>query len=283
MGIVKAPPHNSAARLAMSFPPSAACKFLDLPPVNLRNLHLHLTKNPFASQPPHLRGVTYSIEFAGKGGKSCKAEGKNNVEFGIRNAEKSRTRKKYESATNSIARKGSRGDFVPSRLSLVGFGATPTCSAGDQHLKRTQQRRRQRSVPASNFAASADAPPSCSSPQDSVKNQGTTAQFVGSAGDAFSAICFLQKSRFTSSKPSISAIASDKKCIRHRTNSFVRYCPKKLPSRKQFFEKAGNSLVDSEHLCGQIPLACVGQDDDDVLAREFRTRRHLRCRPDRRA
>ena len=55
--------------------------------------------------------------------------------------------------------------------------------------------------------------------------KGTTAQFVGSAGDAFSAICFLQKSRFTSSKPSISAIASDKKCIRHRTNSFVRYCP----------------------------------------------------------
>ena len=55
---VKAPPHNSAARLAMSFPPSAACKFLDLPPVNLRNLHLHLTKNPFASRPPHLCGVT---------------------------------------------------------------------------------------------------------------------------------------------------------------------------------------------------------------------------------
>ena len=55
---VKAPPHNSAARLAMSFPPSAACKFLDLHPVNLRNLHLHLTKNPFASRPPHLRGVT---------------------------------------------------------------------------------------------------------------------------------------------------------------------------------------------------------------------------------
>ena len=39
------------------FPPSAACKFLDLPPVNLRNLHLHLTKNPFASRPPHLCGV----------------------------------------------------------------------------------------------------------------------------------------------------------------------------------------------------------------------------------
>ena len=42
----------------MSFPPSAACKFLDLHPVNLRNLHLHLTKNPFASRPPHLYGVT---------------------------------------------------------------------------------------------------------------------------------------------------------------------------------------------------------------------------------
>ena len=42
----------------MSFPPSASCKFLDLPPVNLRNLHLHLTKNPFASRPPHLCGVT---------------------------------------------------------------------------------------------------------------------------------------------------------------------------------------------------------------------------------
>ena len=55
---VKVTLHNSAARLAMSFPPSASCKFLDLPPVNLRNLHLHLTKNPFASRPPHLHGVT---------------------------------------------------------------------------------------------------------------------------------------------------------------------------------------------------------------------------------
>ena len=45
----------------MSFPPSAACKFLDLHPVNLRNLHLHLTKNPFASRPPHLCGVTLIV------------------------------------------------------------------------------------------------------------------------------------------------------------------------------------------------------------------------------
>ena len=58
INLLKAPPHNSAARLAMSFPPSASCKFLDLPPVNLRHLHLHLTKNPFASRPPHLCGVT---------------------------------------------------------------------------------------------------------------------------------------------------------------------------------------------------------------------------------
>ena len=55
--LLKAPPHNSAARRAMSFPPSAACKFLDLPPVNFRNLHLHLTKNPFVDRPPHLCGV----------------------------------------------------------------------------------------------------------------------------------------------------------------------------------------------------------------------------------
>ena len=58
---VKVTLHNSAARLAMSFPPSAACKFLDLHPVNLRNLHLHLTKNPFASRPPHLCGVTLIV------------------------------------------------------------------------------------------------------------------------------------------------------------------------------------------------------------------------------
>jgi len=58
----KATLHNSAACLAMSFPPSAACKFLDLLPVNLRNLHLHLTKNPFVSQPPHLCGVTLTIK-----------------------------------------------------------------------------------------------------------------------------------------------------------------------------------------------------------------------------
>ena len=57
-----------------------------------------------------------------------------------------------------------------------------------------------------------------------TKSKGNTAQFVGSVGDAFSAICCLQIFRFTSSKPSKSAIASDEKFIRLRTNSFVRYC-----------------------------------------------------------
>ena len=58
---IKATPHNTAARRAMSFPPSAACKVLDLPPVNLRNLHLHLTKNPFAGRPSHLCGVALTL------------------------------------------------------------------------------------------------------------------------------------------------------------------------------------------------------------------------------
>ena len=41
---------------------SVSCKVHDLPPVNLRNLHLHLTKNPFASRPPHLCGVTLKTQ-----------------------------------------------------------------------------------------------------------------------------------------------------------------------------------------------------------------------------
>ena len=60
-----------------------------------------------------------------------------------------------------------------------------------------------------------------------MEDKGNTAQFVGSVGDAFSAICCWQIFRFTSSKPSKSAIASDEKFIRLRTNSFVRYCLKK--------------------------------------------------------
>ena len=74
---------------------------------------------------------------------------------GLGEALKSCTRKEHESATNSIAKRG-QGAIAPCRVKgqrpLWGLGQRPNCSAGDQHLKRTQQRRRQRSVPASNFA-----------------------------------------------------------------------------------------------------------------------------------
>ena len=49
----------------MPFPPSAACRFFDLPPVNLQNLPLHLTKNSFASAPTHF--VRYCFGAASKG------------------------------------------------------------------------------------------------------------------------------------------------------------------------------------------------------------------------
>ena len=74
---------------------------------------------------------------------------------GLGEAPKSCTRKEHESATNSIAKRG-QGAIAPCRVKgqrpLWGLGQRPNCSAGDQHRKRTQQRRRQRSVPASNFA-----------------------------------------------------------------------------------------------------------------------------------
>ena len=45
----------------MPFPPSAAGRFFDLPPVNLQNLPLHLTKNSFASAPTHLCGIALAF------------------------------------------------------------------------------------------------------------------------------------------------------------------------------------------------------------------------------
>ncbi|MCI6037681.1 MAG: hypothetical protein SO010_03105, partial [Candidatus Limiplasma sp.] len=53
------------------------------------------------------------------------------------------------------------------------------------------------------------------------------------ASDAFSAIRCLQNSRFTSSKPSSFAIASDKKCTRYRATSFVRHCLKNKTGKEQ--------------------------------------------------
>ncbi|MEE0163949.1 MAG: hypothetical protein UE029_06575, partial [Christensenellales bacterium] len=68
---------------------------------------------------------------------------------------KSCTRKEHESATNSIAKRG-QGAIAPCRVKgqrpLWGLGQRPNCSTGDQYAKRAQQRCRQRSVPASNFA-----------------------------------------------------------------------------------------------------------------------------------
>ena len=65
-------------------------------------------------------------------------------------------------------------------------------------------------------AASAHNPP---------KNLGTTAQLGGASADVFSAICGMQISRFTASKPSEFAFASDEKSIRQPTTSFVRCYP----------------------------------------------------------
>lgn len=53
----KAPLHNAAACRRRLFRRLAACRFLDLPQVNLRNTRLRLTKNPFAGRPPHLCGA----------------------------------------------------------------------------------------------------------------------------------------------------------------------------------------------------------------------------------
>ena len=58
----------------------------------------------------------------------------------------------------------SRGG-VKGQRPLWGLGQRPNCSAGDQYAKRAQQRCRQRSVPASNFARPQTRPPSCSSPK----------------------------------------------------------------------------------------------------------------------
>ena len=54
-------PHNTAARLAVPFPPFASCKFLDLPPVSLRNLQARLTDLQRSFQPKFTRQLTTLI------------------------------------------------------------------------------------------------------------------------------------------------------------------------------------------------------------------------------
>ena len=89
-----------------------------------------------------------------------------------RSAKKSCTRKEHESATNSIAKRGQGGTsslFIcplqgqggTSSLfvcPLWGLGQRPNCSSPDQSQGSRQQRRRQRSVPASNFALPQERP-----------------------------------------------------------------------------------------------------------------------------
>ena len=129
--------------------------------------------------------------------------------------------------------------------SLVGFGATPQLLVGrsTQRKKSTKGAGSEVSLPATLRvrrrapkqvlpttmlcrakwarphrlpAASAHNPP---------KNLGTTAQLGGASADVFSAICGMQISRFTASKPSKFAFASDEKSIRQPTTSFVRCYP----------------------------------------------------------
>ena len=59
-----------------------------------------------------------------KNGSSRKVGGANN---GLGEAPKSCTRKEHESATNSIAKRGQRGDFVPFRLPLAGSRDSVPC------------------------------------------------------------------------------------------------------------------------------------------------------------
>ena len=65
---------------------------------------------------------------------------------------------------------------------------------------------------------------------------GNTAQYGGTSGGAYSAICCLQISRFTASKPSKSAIATVEKFTRQLT---TLECVSKMPEA----HLAGNSVA----------------------------------------
>ena len=96
-------------------------------------------------------------------GSSRKVGGANK---GLGEATKSCTRKEHESATNSIAKRGQGGTsslFVcplqgQGTASLVGFGATPQLFRVKPTQRKKSTRRRQRSVPASNFALPQERP-----------------------------------------------------------------------------------------------------------------------------
>ena len=77
---------------------------------------------------------------------------------------------------------------------------------------------------------------------------GTTAQFGGASGEVFSALCGMQIPRFTASKPSNFAFASDEKSIRRPTTSFVRCRLKIIPNHAGTFVSLSNiyKLLDLE-------------------------------------
>ena len=86
-------------------------------------------------------------------------------------ARSSPTRKDYGRETNSIAKKDQGGDFVPFRLPLAEsrggasggvWGNAPTVPRQINSKGTANKGRRQRSVPASNFARPQTRPPSCS-------------------------------------------------------------------------------------------------------------------------
>ena len=112
---------------------------------------------------------------------------------GLGRSTKKAARGRSMKARPTQSRKGVKGGLRPflsapcrvkGQRPLWGLGQRPNCSEGDQHLKRTQQRRRQRSVPASNFARP-QTRPQTALPQDSVKNQ----NFASAGTDAFWQMC----------------------------------------------------------------------------------------------
>ena len=121
-------------------------------------------------------------------GSSRKVGGANK---GLGEAPKSCTRKEHESATNSIAKRG-QGAIAPCRVKgqrpLWGLGQRPNCSASDQSQGSRQQRCRQRSVPASNFARPQTRPQAALFNIYAVSRQmGATEQLVFQTQSIFSA------------------------------------------------------------------------------------------------
>ena len=164
------------------------------------------------------------------------------------------TRGRIKEVRPTQSREGVKGgDFVPFRLPLAGsrdsvpcgvWGNAPTVpratsmpnalnkGAGSEAslpvTLRVRRRAPKQVLPTTMLCHTKWARPHClpaASAHNPPKNLGTTAQLGGASADVFSAICGMQISRFTASKPSKFAFASDEKSIRQPTTSFVRCYP----------------------------------------------------------